>query len=502
MRISTTDRAQVESLGSLLLVAVVVISAGTFGVYYVASTTGGSAGGAAGGAGGADSIDPVVDATQDELRLSHNGGASVPISGLRVIVENGSGEYTYAFDEGMVRGDDGDATFDAGETWRLAWNQSPDTEVAISLVDADADRLLFRGSATVGSPATDSFRAIGENVSADPDGEESSDDGPSEPWLDVDDDGRFEEEDGDTTVDLSGGEIPDGHEDTAEDATLRVPADVTVDTGDDELEIDDVKRIRIAGTVRSDEDIELEADRVSLNRGRLDNSAGSSQLSVDSENDLTADGSTLTSADTIELRSTEAMSVDNAEVDNTAAGDKGLTLDSEASLTADGSTLASAGKIEILSKDEMSVDNAEIDNTAGDGALNLDSGSALTADGSTLTSADTIEFRSKEAMSVDNAEVDNTAAGDKNLKLDSEAGLTADGSTLTSAGKVDILSKGDMSVQNATVDNTEGDKKSIFVESKSDLNADNATFTASGQVKLKSTGEKSDENTEINENEG
>ena len=456
MRISTTDRAQVESLGSLLLVAVVVISAGTFGVYYVASTTGGSAGGAAGGAGGADSIDPVVDATQDELRLSHNGGASVPISGLRVIVENGSGEYTYAFDEGMVRGDDGDATFDAGETWRLAWNQSPDTEVAISLVDADADRLLFRGSATVGSPATDSFRAIGENVSADPDGEESSDDGPSEPWLDVDDDGRFEEEDGDTTVDLSGGEIPDGHEDTAEDATLRVPADVTVDTGDDELEIDDVKRIRIAGTVRSDEDIELEADRVSLNRGRLDNSAGSSQLSVDSENDLTADGSTLTSADTIELRSTEAMSVDNAEVDNTAAGDKGLTLDSEASLTADGSTLASAGKIEILSKDEMSVDNAEIDNTAGDDALDLDSGSAL----------------------------------------------TADGSTLTSAGKVDILSKGDMSVQNATVDNTEGDKKSIFVESKSDLNADNATFTASGQVKLKSTGEKSDENTEINENEG
>ena len=191
MRISTTDRAQVESLGSLLLVAVVVISAGTFGVYYVASTTGGSAGGAAGGAGGADSIDPVVDATQDELRLSHNGGASVPISDLRVIVENGSGEYTYAFDEGMVRGDDGDATFDAGETWRLAWNQSPDTEVAISLVDADADRLLFRGSATVGSPATDSFRAIGENVSADPDGEESSDDGPSEPWLDVDDDGRF-----------------------------------------------------------------------------------------------------------------------------------------------------------------------------------------------------------------------------------------------------------------------------------------------------------------------
>ena len=92
MRISTTDRAQVESLGSLLLVAVVVISAGTFGVYYVASTTGGSAGGAAGGAGGADSIYPVVDATQDELRLSHNGGASVPISDLRVIVEKGSGE--------------------------------------------------------------------------------------------------------------------------------------------------------------------------------------------------------------------------------------------------------------------------------------------------------------------------------------------------------------------------------------------------------------------------
>ena len=398
----TTDRAQVESLGSLLLVAVVVISVGTFGAYYVASATGGTAGGAGG-------LDLVVEATQDELRLSHNGGGSVPIADLQLVVENASGEDTYAFDEGTIRGGDGDDRFDAGEIWRLAWEQSPDTEATISLVDTNADQLLFRGSARVRSPAADSVRAIGENVSTDsvsddPEGGEDADaDGPSEPWLDVDDDGRFEEEDGDVTVDLSGGEIPSEHKDG--DATLRIPAGVTVDTGSDQLDIDGVDRIRIAGTARSDKKIELAADRISLDDGRLDNAGGSLQLIVDSKTSLTADGAVLASANTIELRSNGRMSVDNAEVDNTA-GDKNLKLDSEAGLTADGSTLTSAGKIEILSKDDMSVQSATVDNSEGDKVdIFVESKSDLNVDNTVFTASDEVTLKSSGEKSTQDTEV-------------------------------------------------------------------------------------------------
>jgi hypothetical protein len=146
-------RAQVASLGSLLLVTVVVISAGTFGVYYVASVTGGTAGGAA---GGADSVSLAIEATQDELQLSHNGGESVSGSSFRVTVENASGEITYAFDDGVVRGGDGDNRLDAGEAWRLTWMQSPGTDVTVTVVDTgtDPDRLLLRDTATVEQAAT------------------------------------------------------------------------------------------------------------------------------------------------------------------------------------------------------------------------------------------------------------------------------------------------------------------------------------------------------------
>ena len=145
------DRAQVASLGSLLLVAVVVISAGTFGAYYVASATGGGAAGGAGGAGSADGtpIDLQLSATNDTLQLSHNGGDSTATADLRVTVRNGSGEYNYSFESGAIRGGDGDERFDAGESWRLGWSQVRGTEVTVSVVDDAAGRLLLRETVVI-----------------------------------------------------------------------------------------------------------------------------------------------------------------------------------------------------------------------------------------------------------------------------------------------------------------------------------------------------------------
>lgn len=141
----TTDRAQSESLSSLLLVAVVVISAGTFGAYYVSSTTDG----AASNGDGPDDFDFAVEVTPDELRITHNGGPSAATADLRITVENASGEYTYAF------ADDGNDRFDPGETWALSWSQSVGADVTVMLTDEDANTLLFRETLTVSATATD-----------------------------------------------------------------------------------------------------------------------------------------------------------------------------------------------------------------------------------------------------------------------------------------------------------------------------------------------------------
>ena len=146
-----TDRAQSESLSSLLLVAVVVISAGTFGAYYVSSTTDG----AASNGDSPDDFDFAVEVTPDELRITHNGGPSAETAALRITVENASGEDTYAFADGAIRGGDGNDRFDPGETWALSWSQSPGADITVMLTDEDAGTLLFRETLTVSATATD-----------------------------------------------------------------------------------------------------------------------------------------------------------------------------------------------------------------------------------------------------------------------------------------------------------------------------------------------------------
>lgn len=163
MRSSTADRAQVESLGSLLLVAVVVVSAGTFGAYYLGSVGDDRADGSSGGAAGTD-IQFEVSVTTGEVTLSHNGGPSVATAELTVRVENRTGEYTFDFDAGTFRSDND--RFDPGETWRLEWDQPPNTAVTVALVDADG-RVIVRETVSTGPLATEqsATRADGEEIS-------------------------------------------------------------------------------------------------------------------------------------------------------------------------------------------------------------------------------------------------------------------------------------------------------------------------------------------------
>mgnify|MGYP006286399981 CR=1 FL=1 len=226
---TTVNRAQTESLGSLLLVAVVVVSGATFGAYYVASTSGGGAGGSAGGAGGAagSAADITLSASEETLQLEHNGGPSFSVDDLRVTVRNDSGEFSYAFADGQIRGD-ANGQFDPGETWQRGWTQSPGASVTVAVVNTDSETLLLRETTTVGSAASAESRGGAEgtdtseaviDVDAGPQRTVSGESGSSVPldgtvnssasdleyeWTVTDDDGLSEEAiglTGDTTTD-------------------------------------------------------------------------------------------------------------------------------------------------------------------------------------------------------------------------------------------------------------------------------------------------------------
>ncbi|RLM57104.1 hypothetical protein DVK02_04730 [Halobellus sp. Atlit-31R] len=156
MGVLPTDRGQAESIATVLLVAVVVVSATTFGAYYVESSTEGSAGGAAGSAGSASGtpVEITMAATDESLTLVHNGGPSVASDALRVVVANASGEFSYDFESGQIRDGGGtDGRFDPGETWRLGWDQAGGSEITVSVVDDATGSLLFQQTVTIESAA-------------------------------------------------------------------------------------------------------------------------------------------------------------------------------------------------------------------------------------------------------------------------------------------------------------------------------------------------------------
>jgi hypothetical protein len=164
------SRAQVESLGSILLVAVVVVSATTFGAYYISSATGGSASGGAGSAGGASGtpIEITMTATEASLTLSHNGGPSVSTDALRVVVKNSSGEFSVPFASGQIRDGDGeDGQFDPGETWELGWDQAVGSEITVSVINDATETLLLQQTTTIGSPAESDTDGRADGTDAD-----------------------------------------------------------------------------------------------------------------------------------------------------------------------------------------------------------------------------------------------------------------------------------------------------------------------------------------------
>lgn len=134
------DRGQVESVGTVLFLGVVVVALATFGAFYLAEASH-----VTGGAGGDTAI--LVDASPERLSVTHNGGQSIPLDAVTVLVEDDTGEVSHAMTASAVRGD-GDDDFEAGETWRLDWNRSAGETVTVVVVNERDGVVVFREAVT------------------------------------------------------------------------------------------------------------------------------------------------------------------------------------------------------------------------------------------------------------------------------------------------------------------------------------------------------------------
>lgn len=110
-----TSRAQSESIGVILLTAVVVITVSTAGVVVLADI----------GAEETTRADLAVDITDDHVAVTHNGGESVPFDALVVVVRQGNDTWRPAANASALTRGDTDAQFEPGERW--VWNRSLET---------------------------------------------------------------------------------------------------------------------------------------------------------------------------------------------------------------------------------------------------------------------------------------------------------------------------------------------------------------------------------------
>lgn len=93
-----TDRAQSETVGVIMLTAVIVVLAGGFGVVYLGTVDGGASDGPL--------LDVRITATGDTVTLEHAGGESIPSEDLEVIVRGDGTSQRHALADWATDADD------------------------------------------------------------------------------------------------------------------------------------------------------------------------------------------------------------------------------------------------------------------------------------------------------------------------------------------------------------------------------------------------------------
>ena len=132
------SRGQSTVVGTILLVAVVVVSVTTFGLFSLSSITD-------------RNESPMVDIdatlTVDGLALTHAGGDPLDATALIVRVDNDTDESFSDFEAGNLPGDD---RFAPGERWTNASTLPRGDRLTVWLIHEPSNSVLFQGDKTVG----------------------------------------------------------------------------------------------------------------------------------------------------------------------------------------------------------------------------------------------------------------------------------------------------------------------------------------------------------------
>ncbi|MEF8786458.1 MAG: PKD domain-containing protein [Haloarculaceae archaeon] len=133
----SSDRAQSEMVGNILLVGVVVIVATTASIGIVLNLTDGGP-----SREPTPQADFTVDVTDTEITIGHNGGDSLEASKIRLRVRTKSGEREFRMDSPNITRGNGDTVFEAGEQFQREHNLTgSEFEVRIILEGQQRSRI-------------------------------------------------------------------------------------------------------------------------------------------------------------------------------------------------------------------------------------------------------------------------------------------------------------------------------------------------------------------------
>ena len=140
-RCPTADqcRAQSETIGTILLIGVVVVAIGTFGAFFLSDFADESA----------PLVSITVDGNESTANVSHAGGTTVPAGELSVTVSQGSTTERYVLDEDdpnsdFVKGSD-PSQFAPGDRWEFDVSDQPlvaDERITVRLIHVPSNEVV------------------------------------------------------------------------------------------------------------------------------------------------------------------------------------------------------------------------------------------------------------------------------------------------------------------------------------------------------------------------
>lgn len=136
------NRAQSETIGSILLIAIVTLAISTFGIYYLGAIETNP--------GPTTNVDSLV--TTEEIALTHDGGDVVDTADLRVVVRADGTETGIDWSEGSLSGST-PGKFTPGEIWTVDVSAArddapgsdfdPSVRVSLLLVHEPTDSVVY-----------------------------------------------------------------------------------------------------------------------------------------------------------------------------------------------------------------------------------------------------------------------------------------------------------------------------------------------------------------------